>query len=113
MVRCFATRCSGLDRPLLRSTGSHGTLLRYTLQWAGPALLRPTRSHGTLLCYTLQWAGPALLLQHYCSAALDGIAWYDALLIAPLCCAWSAAPCWLAESLALHYIAAAGAEIMS
>ena len=104
MVRCVATRRSGLD--LRCCARRYVALLHAAVCWAcGPALLRSTRSDVMLRCYTLQCAGSALLcptrsdctLRCYTLHCYSGlglrcwIAWYIALLHAAVGCACAAA----------------------
>ena len=64
--------------------------------WAWTILVVPAISALASLHAAVGWA---------CAAAPDWLARYVALLFPPLCCAWTAAPCWRGESLALHFIA--------
>ena len=75
------------------------------LQWAG--LCQCAQRDRMVRCFLHAAGGRA------CAAAPNEIAWYVALLHAPLCGARRVVPCWPAESLALLYIADALADIVS
>ena len=96
MVRCVATRRSGLD--LRCCARRYVALLHAAVCWAcGPALLRSTRSDVTLHCYTLQCAGSALL----CPTRSDGTLRCYTL----HCCSGLGLRCWIAWYIALLHAA--------